>query len=85
MRELFLTCRLPEESEKWVNRVAATQVQKPPYKAIVETIELLQKKKDRLPVKYSVLSNELGHRKPPIDYDTEEREFPVSVRDCSQW
>jgi hypothetical protein len=72
LRELFLTCRLPEESKKWIAKIAATQIKRPPYKAIIETIELLQKKKDRLPVKYSVLLNELSHRNPPIDYDTEE-------------
>ena len=72
LRELFVSCSLPEECEQWVAKIASTNIQKPPYKAIIETIALLQKKKDRLPVKYSVLLNELGHRDPPIDYDTEE-------------
>lgn len=72
MRDLFVTCRLPEQSQKWVAKIASKPIQKPPYKAIIETIELLQKKKDRLPVNYSVLLNELSHRKPPIEYDTDE-------------
>ena len=71
MRELF-DCRLPEESDKWVASIEAKQVTKPPYKAIIETVELLQKKKYRLAVKYSTLLNELSHRTPPIEFDTEE-------------
>lgn len=72
MRELFTNCRLPEESTKWVADIAASKPKKQPYKEIVYTIESLQKKKDRMAVKYSVLLNELSHRNPPIEYDTEE-------------
>jgi hypothetical protein len=72
LRDLFLTCRLPEESAKWVASVSATKVTKPPYKPIIETIEALQKKYNKLAVKYSMLMVELSHRKPPIEYDTEE-------------
>lgn len=72
LRELFLNCRLPEESAKWVADLAAMKIKKPEYKAIIETIESLQKKRERMPVKYSVLLNELSHRNPPIDYETEE-------------
>jgi hypothetical protein len=72
LRELFLKCRLPEESEKWVKEIAATKIQKPPYRAVIETIESLQKKKARLPVKYSALLNELSHRTPPVEFDDED-------------
>lgn len=71
LRELF-QCRLPEESARWVDEIAASKIKKQPYREVVETIEALQKKKDRMPVKYAVLLNELSHRNPPIDYETEE-------------
>jgi len=72
LRELFLNCRLPEESAKWVESIRAMKVTKPPYRAIVETIESLQKKYNKLAVKYSMLMVELSHRTPAIDYETEE-------------
>jgi hypothetical protein len=73
LRDLFLTCRLPEESARWVEAVAKEKIPKAPYKAIVETIEGLQKKYQKLSVKYSMLMVELGHRKPPIEYETEQK------------
>jgi len=72
LRELFLTCRLPEESANWVDAVSKKTLVKPPYRAIVETIERLQKKYNKLSVKYAMLLVELGHRTPPIEYDTEQ-------------
>lgn len=72
LRELFETCRLPEESAEWVESIRAKQVKKPPYTRIVSTIEQLQKKRKMAPVKYSALVNELSHLTPPIDYETDE-------------
>lgn len=72
LRELFLNCRLPEESAEWVESVRKSKITKPPYKAIIETIVALQKKFNKLAVKYSMLMVELSHRSPPIEYDTEE-------------
>jgi len=72
LRDLFITCRLPEESAEWVSAISKTKVTKPPYKAIIETVEQLQKKYNKLAVKYSMLMVELSHRELPIEYDTEE-------------
>lgn len=71
LRELF-ECRLPEESAAWVKKVRETKVKKPPYAHIVNTIEILQKKRPKVAVKYAALSNELSHRVPPIEYETDE-------------
>ena len=72
LRDLFTNCRLPEESAKWVESVQAETVSRPPYKRIVETIEKLQRKFNKMPVKYSALMVELSHLTPPIEYETEE-------------
>lgn len=73
LRNLFLTCRLPEESARWIQAIEKEKVGRPPYKAIVETIESLQKKYKRMAVKYAALIVALGNRSPPIEYDTEEK------------
>lgn len=72
LRDLFLECRLPDESARWVETVGNAKLAKPPYRAIVETIETLQKKYNRLSIKYGMLLVALGHRQPPTEYDTEQ-------------
>ena len=71
IRELF-KCRLPDESKAWVESTRAINIEKPRYREIIETIELLQKKSRRAAVKYAALHNELQHLDPPIDYETDE-------------
>lgn len=71
LRELF-SCRLPEESAKWVDKIQATKVDKAPYRIVVETIALLQKKFQKASVRYDGLRIELSHHEPPIEYETDE-------------
>jgi Histidine kinase-, DNA gyrase B-, and HSP90-like ATPase len=71
LRELF-ECRLPEEARAWIDKVKASTVQKPPYRAIVETIRVLHEKYKKSAVKYGELRVELSHRAPPIHYETDE-------------
>jgi hypothetical protein len=73
LRDLFLNCRLPEEAAAWIEKIENQRVAKPPYKAIVETIESLQRKYKRMAVKYAALIVALGNRSPAIEYDTEEK------------
>ena len=72
LREMFVKCRLPQESTEWVESIRTTEVAKPPYRAIVETIAWLQKTYNKSSVKYGMLMVELAHRNPPIKYETEE-------------
>ena len=72
LRNLFQTCRLPEEGSKWVESIRTASVNRPPYKAVIETIEALQRKYNKMAVKYPMLVVALSHREPPIEYDTEE-------------
>ena len=71
IRELFQNCSLPDESNKWVNEVHKTQVNKPPYRAIVETIEALQIEFPQANVPYSALRVALVRLPDPIKYNTD--------------
>ena len=70
LRELFETCRLPDECAEWVESIAASTVTKPPYKTIVETIEEQQKKYDQAPVSYGALRVALSHV--DVEFKTDE-------------
>ncbi len=72
LRELFETCRLPEQSAKWVESIRMSKIKKLPYKQIILTIEALQKKFKKASVKYAALRVELSHLTPPIEYETDE-------------
>jgi len=72
LRELFKSCRLPEECKAWVNAIEASRPKKQPYKEVIDTIHQLQKKYKRAAVGYDALRVALGVRTPPIDYDTNE-------------
>lgn len=72
IRELFMECKLPEESAKWVESISRASVRKPPYREIIETIEALQKEYKKEAVKYPSLRTELRHRDPPIRYETDD-------------
>jgi Histidine kinase-, DNA gyrase B-, and HSP90-like ATPase len=71
LRELF-ELRLPEEAHGWVESIRATKVERPPYRAIVETIHALQKQYNKMFIKYGELRVELSHRTPPIRYETDD-------------
>jgi len=71
LRTLFSECRSPEESHDWVNKIAAMQVTKPPYRRIIQTIEATQRKFKRAPVTYAALRTELSHLDEPIIYETD--------------
>ena len=65
-------CGLPDESARWVERVSNAVCATPQYRRIVETIEELQKKYKREPVRYAALRVELSHLSPAINYATDE-------------
>jgi hypothetical protein len=71
LRELF-DCRLPEDSAKWVEAIRKAKVTKPPYKAIIEAIQALQKDFNQTSVTYSSLRVKLTYLTPPIKYETDE-------------
>ena len=77
LRKLFQKCSLPDESATWVETVRQTAVEKPPYRKIVETIEVLQKKFRKAAINYSALRVELSHLTPPVEYETDEDLFEL--------
>ena len=72
LRELFQSCRLPEECKAWIDSIEASKPKKQPYKQVIDAIHQLQKKYKRAAVAYDALRVALGARTPPIDYDTNE-------------
>ncbi len=77
IRELFQNCGLPEECRDWVNSVQVTSVENPPYREIVETIQVLQKKFKKAPVNYAALRIELSHLQIPVIYETDDELFQL--------
>lgn len=71
LRELFETCRLPDESHDWIENICAKEVKKPPYKRIVETIAQLQKDFRSEQVRYAALRVQLTNLRPPIKYESD--------------
>ena len=77
LRELFQRCSLPHESQEWVESIRQTVVERPPYRLIVETIQVLQRDYQRASVDYSALRVELRHLNPPIEYQTNDELFEL--------
>ena len=71
LRSLLEECSLPEESADWIGDVAALEVVKPNYRAIVDAIEDLQREYEREAVKYGSLRIWLGKLDPPIRFETD--------------
>jgi hypothetical protein len=67
IRELFDSCTTPEESRVWVDKLAAEQVAKVPYKVILETIWELQDERPSETVEYSGLAVALQKGKHSIN------------------
>lgn len=71
LRGLF-DCRVPEDANKWVEGIRRKSVTKPPYKAIIEAIQSLQREFNQTSVTYSSLRVKLAYLNPPIKYETDE-------------
>ena len=67
LRELFRNCVTPEQSKKWVDKLASETQANWPYKAILETIWDRAEKRPDTAVEYSAVMTALEFRKPPIN------------------
>ena len=72
IKSLFIECKLPGESAKWVEDIEAIPIVKPPYTKIILAIEAHQKKFVKSAVTYSALQVALSYLNPPIHYETDE-------------
>lgn len=68
IRSLF-KCTMPEESAAWIDEVAKRDVERPPYRRIVEAIAAYQREVPEEPVSYKALHVWLMKEEPPIKYD----------------
>ena len=71
LRELF-QCRTPSESHNWIEKISTSQVKKPPYKKIIDTIAQQQKTFRKNAVKFAGLRVALSNLNPTIHYETDE-------------
>ena len=69
MRGLFRECRMPAESEAWVDRIAKRDVGRPPYRRIIRAIAEYQRDVPETPVKYEALHIWLMKMDPPVRFD----------------
>lgn len=72
IRSLFRECRMPEESARWIDRVAKKRVSRPPYRKIVGAIAAHQEEFPMEPASYAALHTRLAKMEPPIRYETSE-------------
>ena len=63
IRELFVECRMPEQSAEWISKLESLQVNEPPYREILEAILAVQKSEPDTQVAYGKLRTELRHLK----------------------
>ena len=70
IRELFHTCRLPQDCHKWIETVSKTPVQKPPYREIINAIHDQQQRFKRSSVHFSALRVALDAGTKPIKFET---------------
>jgi len=66
LREMFQKCSLPEQCKEWIDELERSQVKRPPYKQIIETIYQLQQDHNGNAVEYYGLMVALGVRTPPV-------------------
>lgn len=59
LRELFQNCISPEDAKAWIDKLLALQPEKPPYKAILETIWALQNDVPAEPVEFAAVTTAL--------------------------
>jgi hypothetical protein len=72
LREMLLTCSLPEECKVWIGNVAKERAAKPPYKKIIDAIYSLQQEYEMASVDYGALRVALGKENPPYKVATNE-------------
>jgi len=70
IREILETCSMPEQCKDWVDKIEKEDVEKPPYKKIINTIHSLQQEYEMAAVEYGALRVALGKEMPPYKVST---------------
>lgn len=63
LRDLFIKCKMPEESAEWVSNLEKLQLDEPPYRDILEVIWKVQKDEPESLVLYGKLKTALRYEK----------------------
>ncbi len=59
LRELFVTCSLPEEAKAWIDKIEAEEPARAPYRQILEIIHSEQQKSDEEVVEFGIVRSKL--------------------------
>lgn len=70
IREILVTCSMPEECKAWIDKVEKESVAKPPYSKIINAIHALQQEYGMAAVEYAALRVALGKETPPYKVET---------------
>ena len=70
IREMLVTCHLPEECKAWIDKIEKETVAKPPYEKIINAIHSLQQEYSMSSVEYGALRVALGRETPPYKVNT---------------
>lgn len=62
LRELFVKCSMPDEAETWIDALRDETAKRPPYRRILDTIDLLQREWQDEPVEFSSLRVKLKEK-----------------------
>jgi hypothetical protein len=72
IRDLFRKCITPEQSKKWIDRLAAETPENWPYREILETIWERAEKRPDTAIEYSAVMTALEYLNPPIKISKKE-------------
>ena len=71
IRELFQRCVLPDQCAAWVKAVKDLDVERPNFRRILKTINVLAQEFAKEPVTYPSLRTKLSNLDPPVKYPTD--------------
>jgi hypothetical protein len=63
LRELFMSCSLPEEAKKWIDGIADEHMDRPPYKELLEAIAAEQREMPLQAIEYAHIETHLRIKK----------------------
>jgi hypothetical protein len=72
LRKLFQTCITPEQSREWIDGIAKEELERLPYKEILETIWRRAQSRPDHAIEYAAVMTALEYRKPPIKISKQE-------------
>ena len=72
LRKLFQTCITPEQSKEWIDGIAKEELERLPYKEILETIWRRAQSRPDHAIEYAAVMTALEYRRPPTEISKQE-------------